>query len=115
MLPQAGPAVETNAERICRGVHVGCAWSSSAAAPATCGADMLVPSKTANGDPPPADSGDVDERICPPGAATSGLSEWPKFVGAADEKLVTMPLRPVTISVGPRPAEMIVRPPFCAR
>ena len=107
--------METNAERICRGVHVGCAWSSSAEAPATCGADMLVPSKTANGEPPPADSGDVDERIWPPGAATSGFSEWPKFVGAADEKLVTMPLRPVTISIGPRPAEMIVRPPFCAR
>jgi hypothetical protein len=96
-LPQAGPAVETNADRIWLGVQDGCACRSSAAAPATWGAAMLVPSKTANGDPLPADSGDVDERICPPGAATSGLSTWPKLVGAADEKLVTMPLRPVTI------------------
>src|SRR4249920_3512044 len=93
----------------------GASWVRAVLPHAGPAVDTLVPSKTANGEPAPADSGDVDERICPPGAATSGLSEWPKFVGAADEKLVTMPLRPVTISTGPRPAEMIVRPPFCAR
>jgi hypothetical protein len=54
---------------------------------------MLVPSKTANG--APANSLRVEERICPPGAATSGLSLWSKLVGPADEKLVTIPLRPV--------------------
>ena len=70
----------------CRGVQPGCRWSSSAAAPATCGAAMLVPSKTANG--APANSGSVEERICPPGADTSGLSWWPNGVGPADEKLV---------------------------
>ena len=59
---------------------------------------MLVPSKTANG--APANSGSVEERICPPGAATSGFSLWPKSVGPADEKLVMMPLRPVSISFG---------------
>ena len=112
--PHAASAVETKAERIIRGVHHGCDWSSSAAAPVTCGADMLVPSKTANGEPLPADSGGVEERICPPGAATSGLSACPKFVGAADEKLVTTPLRPVTTSAGARSARTIVRPPRCA-
>src|SRR6185437_6208142 len=63
--PHAGPAVETSADLTCCGVHAGWSWSRSAAAPATWGADMLVPSKTANGDPP-VNSGNVDDRICPP-------------------------------------------------
>ena len=77
--PQAGPAEDISADFTCPGVQPGCCWSRSAAAPATCGAAMLVPSKTANG--APANSRSVEERICPPGAATSGLSRWSKFVG----------------------------------
>ena len=42
----------------------------------------------------------VDERIWPPGAPTSGFSWWPKAVSPPEEKLVTMPLRPVTSSCG---------------
>ena len=61
-----------------------------------CGVAMLVPSKTANGEP--ANSGSVEERTCAPGAEMSGFSRWPKSVGPADEKLVMMPERPVWIS-----------------
>ena len=92
---QAGPPVETSADLICCGPHVRCSWMRSAAAPVTCGAAMLVPSKTANGGPPVND-GSVDERICPPGAATSGFSSSSKLVSPADEKSVTIPLRPVS-------------------
>ncbi len=98
VLPQAGPAVVIRADLTCCGVQAGCCWSSSAAEPETCGADMLVPSKTAKFEP--ANSVSVEERICPPGAARSGLSAWVKLVGPADEKLVTIPLRPVWISSG---------------
>ena len=75
---------------------------------------MLVPSKTANG--APANSRSVEERICPPGAATSGLSRWSKFVGPADEKLVITPLRPVWISRGSSSPETrkVVRPPLAS-
>ena len=68
---------------------------SSAAAPATCGVAMLVPSSTANGEPPVND-GEVEERIWPPGAATSGFRRSSKLVSPAEEKSVTMPLRPVS-------------------
>ena len=61
VLPQAGPAVDISADLICCADHVGCRWTSSAAAPATCGVAMLVPSNTANGEP--ANSLSVDERI----------------------------------------------------
>src|SRR6478735_7994540 len=81
VLPQAGPALDINADFTCCGDHVGCFWTSSATAPETCGAAMLVPSNTANGEP--AFSGSVDERIIPPGAATSGLRRWPNAVGPA--------------------------------
>src|SRR3954470_1208328 len=96
--PQAGCAEVISADFTCAGDHAGCCCSSSATAPETCGAAMLVPSKTANG--APANSGSVEERIWPPGAATSGFSLWSKLVGPADEKLVTIPLRPVSISFG---------------
>ena len=96
VFPQAGPAVDISADLTWAVVHVGWRWTSRAAAPVTCGVAMLVPSKTANGEP--ANSGSVEERICPPGAATSGLSWCPNAVGPADEKLVTMPLRPVAMS-----------------
>ena len=73
---------------------------------------MLVPSNTANGPPEPAV---VEERICPPGAARSGLSRCPKAVGPAEEKLVTTPLRPVASPSGVRPIRTGARPPDPAR
>ena len=105
--PHAAPAVETSADFTWKGVQLGCRWSSSAAAPATCGAAMLVPAKAANG--PPA-SADVEERISAPGAPTSGLSRWPKAVRPAELKLVTTPLLPVTISSTPWPIRIGARP-----
>ncbi len=72
--PHAGPAEDISADLTCRGFQPGCCWSSSAAAPATCGVAMLVPSKTANGSP--IDFVTVEERIWPPGAARSGFSRW---------------------------------------
>ena len=108
----AGAAVETSADLTCCGDQFGWRWSRSAAAPATCGAAMLVPSKTANG--PPA-LGSVAERICPPGAPTSGFSRWPNAVRPAEEKLVTTPPRPVERSRGPPPIRTVVRPPRPAR
>ena len=43
---------------------------------------MLVPSNTAKGEP--AASGNVADRICPPGAEMSGFRSWLKSVGPAD-------------------------------
>ena len=74
---------------------------------------MLVPSRTENVEL--VAPGGVDERIWLPGAATSGFSSWPKSVGPADEKLVTIPLRPFTISLMLRPTRIVVRPPTEAR
>src|SRR5439155_2367845 len=84
---KAGAAVETSAERTCGGVHEGCSWSSSAAAPATCGVAIDVPSRTAKRDG--SKRGRVEERIWPPGAAMSGFRSWPNAVGPAEEELVT--------------------------
>ena len=42
-----GPAVDMSADFICSAVHDGWRWVRSAAAPATCGAEKLVPSSTA--------------------------------------------------------------------
>src|SRR5205823_10940904 len=106
-------AVETSADFTCCADQPGCRCTSRAAAPTTCGVAMLVPSKTANGEP--ANSGSVDERICPPGAATSGLSRCPKSVGPADEKLVTIPLRPVLSSLNELAKRMGARPPLESR
>ena len=77
---------------------------------------MLVPSKTANCDPP-VNSDSVDERIWPPGAATSGLSRWPNAVGPAEEKLVITPLRFVTMSCTLPLTRTAIRPvePIAAR
>ena len=74
-----------------------------------CGVAMLVPSKTAKGEP--ANSGSVEERICPPGAEMSGFSWWPKSVGPAEEKLVITP-RPVGLDLGSRlPSVIFAWPP----
>ena len=110
---QAAPAVDINADLISAGVQLGCRAISSAAAPATWGVAMLVPSKTANGSPNA--SGNVAERICPPGAARSGLSWCPKSVGPADEKLVMMPLRPVFSWLNALTKRTVARPPFESR
>ena len=75
----SGEAVVTSAERSCAGVHVGCRLRSSATAPVTCGAAMLVPLSSDH------EPSGVDERIDEPGAATSGLSRSESGVGPADE------------------------------
>ena len=103
----AVPAVETSADLTARGCQPGCRSSSSAAAPATCGAAMLVPSNTANG---PPKAGIVDERIAPPGAPRSGLRTCPKAVGPPEEKLVTTPPRPWSCWSGARPSRAAPRP-----
>jgi hypothetical protein len=74
---------------------------------------MLVPSKGANGEP--ANSGRVEERISPPGAATSGFSRCPNAVGPADEKLVTTPDLPFFASSGSKSKRTLARPPTEAR
>jgi hypothetical protein len=102
-----------SADFTCCADHVGWSWRSSAAEPATCGVAMLVPSKTAKGEP--ANSGRVEERICPPGADTSGLSRWRKSVGPADEKLVITSPRPFSTSSGSLPSLTDARPPVPAR
>jgi hypothetical protein len=67
-----GPAVDISADLTCCGVQDGWRCVRSAATPDTCGAEKLVPSRTANLSP--ANSSSVDERICAPGAITSGFS-----------------------------------------
>ena len=71
-------------------------WVRSAATPATCGAEKLVPSRIANLSP--ANSSSVDDRICAPGAITSGLSAWPNGVRPPAEKLVGTPAHVVGTS-----------------
>src|SRR5438445_12464129 len=75
---------------------------------------MLVPSKTANG-VPPVNSGSVEERIDPPGAETSGFKRWTKAVGPPEEKLVTIPLRPVSTLWIRLPIVTLDTPPVLAR
>ena len=110
----AGTAVETSADFTSCADQPGWSSSRSAAAPATCGADMLVPSKTANGEPP-VNSGSVEERIWPPGAETSGFSRCPNAVGPPDEKLVTTPLRPFSTRSIAVPIVTSAALPFFAR
>ena len=106
--PQAGCAVETSADLICCGAQSGWSWMSSAADPATCGVAIDVPSNTAK--PLGTNCGSVDERTEPPGAEMSGFRTWPNGVNPADEKLVTIPLRPVTSSSMLPPTRIVVRP-----
>src|SRR5262249_51420067 len=107
----AGCAEVISADFTCSGDQAGCCCSRSAAAPETCGADMLVPSRTMKLSP--AACFTLEERMFSPGAATSGFSLWSKFVGPPEEQLVISPLRPVAISFG-RPtavARKVARPP----
>ena len=64
-----GLAVSTSADFTCAGVQSGLRWSSSAAAPATCGAAMLVPLNDAH---EPSCAG-TDDVMSTPGAETSGF------------------------------------------
>ena len=64
-LPSGHSPVDSRIERTCAGVSAGLAPSTSAAAPATCGAAMLDPLIVDC--PPPIQS----ERTCTPGAVTS--------------------------------------------
>ena len=114
--PQAGPAVDISADFTCSGVQPGCCCSSSAAAPATCGVAMLVPSKTANVEP--VELAAASRRgSAPPGAETSGFSWWSKSVGPADEKLVIDAAAAGLDLLGSLAAltRIVVRPPCAAR
>src|SRR5688572_33310448 len=91
--PQAGLAVAMSADFTCFGVHDGCRSRRSATAPATCGAEKLVPPRIAYWSP--ANSSSVEEMMLSPGAAMSGLSLWPNAVSPADENAVGPPAQPV--------------------
>ena len=77
---ETGRAVTLRAAFTWSGVHSGCRWSSSATAPETWGAAMLVPDDVAH----PSGSA---ERIDVPGATKSGLSRSETGVGPEEEKL----------------------------
>ena len=90
---QAGPAVETNAERTWGVVQARVALQEKRgrtrdvrrrhARPVEGGERFAL-----------ANSGSVEERISPPGAETSGFSKWPNAVGPAEEKNIIVPPRP---------------------
>src|SRR5262249_27200080 len=104
-----GPAVDMSADFICCGVHVGWRWVRSAAAPETCGAEKLVPSRTENWSP--ANSGSVEDKTCAPGAITSGFSACPNGVRPPAEKLVGTPAEVVGTSVVSRLKRTVTEPP----
>jgi hypothetical protein len=83
----AGRAVDASADFVCATVQVGWRWPSKAAAPATCGAAMLVPEKVSH---VPSRAG-TEERMPTPGAVTSGLRRSETGVGPDDEKLAIRP------------------------
>src|SRR6476619_4371800 len=107
--PNDGPAVDISADFICCGVHDGWRWTRSAAAPAMCGAEKLVPSRTAYESP--ANSGRVDERTWAPGAITSGLSACPNGVSPPAEKLVGTPAQVVGTSSVSLEKRTVTAPP----
>ena len=71
--------VSASADFTCAGVQDGCRWMSSATAPATCGAAMLVPDSVVYWAPGAA------ERTLTPGALTSGFSCSESGVGPLEE------------------------------
>ncbi len=105
----AGPAVDISADLTCCGVQLGWRWRRSAAAPATCGAEKLVPAEIANGSP--AFSGRVEEMMFAPGAVTSGLRLWPNGVRPPAEKLVGTPAQVVSTSRRSRVKRTWTAPP----
>src|SRR5262245_59499174 len=98
-----------SADFICFGVQLGWRWRSRAAAPEMCGAEKLVPSRTANGSP--ANSGSVDEMTCEPGAVMSGLSACPNGVRPPAEKLDGTPAQVVSTSSWSRLKRTLTAPP----
>src|SRR5207244_5191913 len=91
---RTGTPVRTSADLICAGVQLGCRWRRTATAPATWGADMLVPLTS-----PKVRPGN-DDRTSVPGAVTSGLKRSEYGVGPAEEKsagasVSTLPCPPV--------------------
>src|SRR6184192_2366652 len=105
--PVTGFPVSASADLTSATDQLGCRCSSSAAAPATWGEAMLVPS---NSRQVPRWRG-TDERIETPGAVTSGfrLSEY--GVGPEDEKIAIAPrlvAAPTVIAREAEPGESIV-------
>ena len=98
-----------SADFICCGVQDGWRWVSSAATPATCGAEKLVPSRTAYWSP--ANSGSVDERICAPGAMTSGFSACPNGVSPGARSSSARPPRSSAPRVISRVKRTVTAPP----
>src|SRR5262249_34465911 len=93
--------------------HVGCRSLSRAAAPATPGDDMLVPSSVPNLFP-----GDRDERTPTPGAETSGLNWRETGVGPAEEKYaILFALSTAATAIAPRAfaGEPTDRKPFTSK
>src|SRR5512135_1678419 len=78
---RTGRPVDSSADLICATVQLGCRSRSSAAAPATCGAAMLVP---LNCDHSPSRGG-TEDRIETPGALTSGFIPSVIGVGPPEE------------------------------
>ncbi len=87
----AGLAVAISAPLTSAGVQSGCACRSSAAAPATTGVDIDVPSYTAQSPATSFVESGIDERMPTPGAARSGFRRWSNGVGPADENVATTP------------------------
>src|SRR5712691_4024644 len=112
--PRASPAtgfpVRTRADLTCATVQVGCRWSSSAAAPATCGAAMLVPFLDSH---EPSRAG-TDESTFTPGAVTSGFRASETGVGPAEEKYAIWPdlvAAATVIAPGAEPGEVTLPNP----
>ena len=95
-----------SADLTCATVHVGCRWSRRAAAPAVCGAAMLVPSKNRH---EPSRAG-TDESTPTPGAVTSGFSRSETGAGPPDENSAISPdlvAAAAVIAFGAEPGESI--------
>ena len=83
-----GVPVRTSADFTCAGVQSGWRWRRSAAAPATCGAAMLVPLN----DVQVPSRGGTEDVMSTPGALTSGFSSSEIGVGPPLEKSATTSL-----------------------
>ena len=94
----SGSAVVISDDFSAAGLKVGCSCVSSAAAPATCGADIDVPLIDWNSSPGRRfrgrRNGEAPARMFTPGAVTSGLAmSGTPVCGPRDEKAARMPPR----------------------
>ena len=99
--------MSTSADLICSTDQLGWRCISSATAPETCGAAMLVPERAPNG---PDQLTGRDDVIATPGALTSGFSFSETGVGPPDEKLAIVSSSVVAATViapGALPGELI--------